>query len=69
MQTLQNQSVRVQLAHLVATHGRLHISAMLLALILRPKPPHIPSDALSDHLRRDIGLERAPPSKTYRDYL
>ncbi len=62
-------SVPTQLEHLIATHGRLRVASILVALILRPKKLRLRPEALSPHLARDIGLERAPPAPTYLDYL
>lgn len=69
MEQTQSISVLTQLEQLIATHGRLRVASTLIALILRPKKLRLRPDTLSAHLARDIGLERAPPSPTYRDYL
>ncbi|MCP5039319.1 MAG: hypothetical protein GY945_17140 [Rhodobacteraceae bacterium] len=58
-----------QLEHLIATHGRIRVASALITLITRPKRPRLTPERISAHLRRDIGLERAPPSRTYRDFL
>lgn len=51
------------LQELIAEHGPLAtLMALLQALRQRPaKPP--PAAALSDHLRRDIGLPDLPPPR------
>ena len=52
---------------LIAEHGPLTtLLALLKALRQRPaKPP--PASALSDHLRRDIGLSELPPPPRRHD--
>ena len=44
---------------LIARHGTLSVGVAYLraALARRKHPPNAPADGLSDHLRRDIGLQ------------
>ena len=53
-------SPRAALAALVAEHGglRVMLAALVAALAPQPRPPDV--DALSEHLRRDLGLRPDP---------
>ncbi|UXU73989.1 MULTISPECIES: hypothetical protein [unclassified Paracoccus (in: a-proteobacteria)] len=56
------RDLRAPLDELIATHGLLRVTGELLRAALRRgrnRPP--PVDHLSEHLRRDIGLDPAQP--------
>ena len=61
---------RLHLEQVIARHGRWPTLRALIALLLRAnRPPPLDPKRLSAHLRRDLGIERPPPSPTYRDFL
>jgi hypothetical protein len=59
---LHSTPLRAALDDIIDTHGRWRV---LLALLLRPlqRAKRLPPMGLSDHLRRDIGLEPLPPNR------
>ena len=53
-----------------ARHGTTPvIAAALAAAFLSPRPDLKSTDALGDHLRRDVGLPPAEPSRHYTEYM
>ena len=53
-------SPRAALAALVAEHGGLRVMLAAAAAALAPQPRPPDADALSPHLRRDLGLPPEP---------
>lgn len=49
-------ALRSALDDIIETHGRWRVLVALVLRPLRPRPP-LPPLGLSDHLRRDIGLD------------